>query len=359
MTQKVLILSTPDIRSDSVLEFLASQMDFSFNPMLADHSNLPTGEIENTLIQLNQTVRESKSKSWFQPLTMTSEELNNPENKKVVKEITDNLSDKQWQLHDPFLLHTLPLWLSEIEDTHILFYYSSPLECATALQRSWRFPISFGLALWEYYVIKATSILQDKDVLLLSRNKLAKSTKGHLSPILKNIGLAQPSKWSDLAIPSFSLESEGVYEDQQKLFKLLEKGNLTSISKLKLSDSSLNNLEYYGQLRAGFERIKDERDDLLDQLNKQQKQDSEPEQVATLSTDNDPSICKVTVFLDNADPMEFYSDPQSPVLDMLQDHLVNNETDQLLFLNCGEQGTETVYFMSSSLLGINTSPVAV
>ena len=94
-------------------------------------------------------------------------------------------------------------------------------------------------------------------------------------------------------------------------------------------------------------------------MNKQQKQDSEPEQVATLSTDNDPSICKVTVFLDNADPMEFYSDPQSPVLDMLQEHLVNNETDQLLFLNCGEQGTETVYFMSSSLLGINTSPVAV
>jgi hypothetical protein len=72
------------------------------------------------------------------------------------------------------------------------------------------------------------------------------------------------------------------------------------------------------------------------------------------SLDAEGSLSKVSLRIDGMGTVEFYADPNAPVLDMLRDHLDSPKQDELIYLNYGDD--DTVYFMSSKLLSIETEP---
>jgi hypothetical protein len=54
--------------------------------------------------------------------------------------------------------------------------------------------------------------------------------------------------------------------------------------------------------------------------------------------------------------LEFYADPSSAVLEMLRNNLGSTEQDELIYLSYGDNENDTVYFLSSSLLPMETEP---
>ena len=58
--------------------------------------------------------------------------------------------------------------------------------------------------------------------------------------------------------------------------------------------------------------------------------------------------------------VEFFSEPDSPILEMLQQHLLSNSQaqDEMIYLNSVGADNEAMYFMASSLLTIETQSVS-
>lgn len=71
------------------------------------------------------------------------------------------------------------------------------------------------------------------------------------------------------------------------------------------------------------------------------------------------NLCLAKVFLKGADPFEFITQPDSPILKMLNNHLTSDDASQneLMYLNSAGAGNDAVYFMSASLLCVETESI--
>jgi hypothetical protein len=362
MSKKSLLLSTPDLRQNPIVQHLEPYYEHVFSPRLKQIKGYPSNTIESQITALHQKILQDQQRSWYQNICIPDDSFKNHEYQETIKPLLERLEQKDWLLHDPLLVHCLPMWLPKIESPSIIFYYSAPMECAHALQQSWRFPLAFGLALWEHYVLTACKNVKNDDCILVSSSKLRQSPKKHLQPILSKLGIAQAKDWSVFSTtesPKLSEHAGALQQNQQQIFEVLESGDLSSLYDRSLSDESLDILNYYGQLRSGFETVKAERDALRSKLsvgqNKIKPTAIEPTTAESFDHTED-SLCKVRVYVEGMDMLEFYADPSSPVLDMLQSHLVNIEQDELIYLNYGDNENDTLYFMSSDLLAMETEP---
>jgi hypothetical protein len=391
MPLKSLLLSTPDLRHNPLLQHIKTHYEYVFSPKLRPIEGYPSNPIETQIAALHQKILQDQQKRWYQNISISAESLENHPYPEILKPILEQIEQKDCLLHDPLLVHLLQLWLTNIESPSIILYYSDPMECAHALQKAWRFPLAFGLALWEHYVLTACRNLKNYNCILISSNKLRSSAKNHLEPILNDLGIAQPDDWSVFSQTELSNHSEqaaALQQNQKHIFTALEENDLSSLYDLTVSDESHDILEYYGQLRSGFETVKAERDKLRSELglgqNKIKIRAVEPT-VTEGSLDNaegsldnaegsfdnaegsfgnaegsfgnaEGSLCKVRVHIEGMEMLEFYADPSSPVLDMLRNHLVSTEQDELIYLHYGDNENDTLYFMSSNLLGMETEP---
>ncbi|MEM7561559.1 MAG: hypothetical protein AAF353_00775, partial [Pseudomonadota bacterium] len=67
----------------------------------------------------------------------------------TLKELNDR---SDWVLADPVFSLLLPHWELPRTGTLCVLHIPHPFDVATRLQKKWRFPLAFGVALWEHYI---------------------------------------------------------------------------------------------------------------------------------------------------------------------------------------------------------------
>ena len=331
---------------------------------------------EQRIHQLHATLLLDMQKAWFQRISREKLRTDDDTLNTRLEETVGMLDRHEaWAIQDPLLAYFLPAWLEKVEDAVVILHYSEPLECAITLKKEWRFPVSFGLALWEQYVLEAVRTLQGRDCLLLSSRKLRQQPEATLTSLIarfdgESLGLALDGKpdWSATSdTPPDELESHADFlRDSQKiLYRHLETGALGRIVDCKLSPESEDILEGYGHIRSGYDSMRKGRDEALEcarkalAVSEKQKADSTAgRSVADESRESPTGLCEVTVHIKGLQPVEFVTEPDSPVLNMLQQAMQagNRSLDRLLYIDLQDEDVSALYFMASDLTGVDTLP---
>jgi hypothetical protein len=354
---------------------MAKQMSNQVGPSRIPIPNLPSSSISYKLRELHNRLLKEQQKTWYQLVSTPHELLQKND---IVEQLSDIVSkfggSPSFMINDPLLCFFLPLWKSLDQPLVVAFHYSDPLECAIDLQKKWRFPLSFGLALWESYILAACKNIDGRPHVLMSANKLRKSAATHLRAVSKEFGVLGETGLSKSILQSLeglseaptlseysAKQSEWLQSPQFEIFKLLEKGSLKSLAQRDISYQSADILEKYGQLRAGFELTQKALEDTQAKLARAEQKQSlsevsdskaevRPEAEARL---DHGQRSRVTIHLRDIPSLEFHCEADAPILNLLRDHLVNNTHNEMIYLNCGEtQADEAIYFMSADLISI-------
>ncbi|MGH1540383.1 MAG: hypothetical protein ACRBHB_08165 [Arenicella sp.] len=348
---------------------MAKQVPNHMGPSRIPIPDLSSSSVRYKLRELHDGLLKKQQKTWYQLVSTPHEILKKNDVVEPLNDIVSKFSgSSSFMINDPLLCFFLPLWDSLDESPVVVFHYSDPLECAIDLQKKWRFPLSVGLALWESYVLAACKNIVSKPHVLMSANKLRKSGTTHLRAVSKELAVLGESDLSksilesleDLSeahsLSAYSAEqSEWLQAPQFEIFKLLERGSLKLLAQRDISYQSVDILEKYGQLRAGFELTQKALEDTQAKLAlAEQKQGlwDVSDSAAEVRLDHG-QLSQVTIHLRDIPSFKFHCEADAPILDVLRDHLVNNTHNEMIYLNCGEtHADEAIYFMSADLLSI-------
>jgi len=378
MYMNSLVLSSPDLFDRNFADMF-DQLPLSTRVVLPSSGIAPesnSGSPEHRIYALHQKILANSQKAWFQPLSSGQTTFDFEQYEGELDSILKSM-DSDWLVQDALLNHFLPLWLARTNEPILFLHYSEPLECALTLQQKWRFPISFGLALWENYMLAAANNLIDRPWIPVSSNKLRKSPQTVIKSVLKQIRninqennipvTDNESSWSSLltkAQVDLSLYSEFLQDSQKDIFSCLENGEIKQLEGKAPSPQSADILDYYGQLRAGFELLKTKKN----QFKKSAGQEDRDQPVKKTSTSELPktgtipnacsTLREVTVHIKGMKSLEFIVEADSPILQMLWHSLQSSgqTPDELLYLDYEDKTTSALYFMKSSLQGIETTP---
>ncbi len=375
INMNLLVLTSPDLLSSPLTAFMAKQMSNHIGPSRIPIPGLASSSISYKFRELHNRLLKEQQKTWYQLASTPHELLKKNDVVEQLNDIVSKLGDSSSvMINDPLLCFFLPLWESLDESLVVAFYYSDPLECAIDLQKKWRFPLSFGLALWESYVLAACRNINGTPHVLMSANKLRQSGTTHLRAISKEFAALGETDLSKSIIKSLkdlpetptlnvhsAAQSEWLQSPQFEIFKLLEQGSLQSLAQRDISYQSADILEKYGQLRAGFELTQKALEDTQAKLARAEQKQSLPnftDSEAEVKPEHEVRLdhgqrSRVTIHLRDIPSLKFHCEADAPILNVLRDHLVNNTHNEMIYLNCGEtQADEAIYFMSSDLLSI-------
>lgn len=396
-------LSSPDLSINPFINGIAENFALVIRSGQANAGPNHLESLESKVSNLHQEILSDAQRTWFQPLPDHFNVADNQPYKAQLNTIYSEFKPHTTVLiHDPLLCRFLPLWNADETPSVYLLNYSEPLECAINLQQQWRFPLNVGLALWESYVLDAVKYLTANNSVLLSSKKLRGHEKPNLSKRHLKSVCAKLEKLSDKKFEltgTLSLEPaqlttalpenyndllEHVNKAQHEIFAALESGKLGALKKRSLSKQSADTLEYYGQIRAGFEILKAQYENQKVALATMQQQavavadqansnvsassidtstDTSTNEINTPNaqpintvTEQHPNLISVKLILRGMSPVEFLSEADSPILNMLQTHLLasNQDQDEMIYLNSVGAENEAMYFMASSLLTIET-----
>lgn len=353
MNRKCLVLSTPDLLKNAVVEHIGGSFEKSLSLQLKPLKGYRTGPLETKIVALNQRILQDQQTTWYQGLPITPDCLKSDFYLTAMSEILKNIENQSCLIHDPLLAHSLPLWLSKLDNPLIILCYSHPMECAYHLQQTWRFPLSIGLALWESFVLTACGHLHQQSSVLISTNKVRNSPVNHLKSVFKKLSIPQPNQWAALTQGDLSAAWKTLNHDfqrQSNIFSKLEQGDIASIASMKISSQSADELYYYGQLRAGFENANAERDQLRQKLGLSPQENIET--IPSKSRQNDSPLIRLRIHIRGMEVLEFFTDPKSSIIEMLRDSLTNDVEDNLVYLNYGDSENDVLYFMSSKLVAL-------
>jgi hypothetical protein len=390
-------LSTPDLTSTTFADSMRSYYDESISVGLNKSTAYADESAESKIYQLNQELLKDLQKKWYQLSPSDLSSLKSEQYKDQASEVINMYGKKSIIFQDALGTFFMPVWRDVIKDSKLVFQYSTPSDCATMLRDKWRLPLPYGLAIWESHVIAAAKNMVDYAPVLISSSRLAKSPARQIKKISRKLaisGFADPNIFKDLSTNRDRVDVDRTYK---LIFDLLEKGKLDKIASLSLSDQSSDMIEYYGQMRSGFEQLRQENEQLqarvfaFEQLqtsvgNPESTADSFPtneeeklipEETSSMASEGSNSkgdsrsdldlsiygsLVSVKVYIDGMDDLEFYSEPDSAVIDMLQTHIansaINRETnDEMIYLNYGEGEDDALYFMTSTLKGMEIQPI--
>jgi len=394
MSKICFVLSTPDLSTNPLTEWLASVLKWPIQPSqplyTQEYTVYEGGCLnKNPINALHHKLLNELQKSWYEHLGSASSLIERAKYEDELQSITTKSLDINCLFHSPLLCHFLPLYLPPLappgstnpqatESPKILLHYSDPLSCAINLQNSWRMPLSAGLALWESYIIQACRNIKDQDYRLISSRHTSKCNESELRDLISFVSgkVGEDSAPIRLAgvenlkiqLPATKAQHlECIQSSQIEIAELLQQGDVNSIAARELCYSSTDTLEYYGQIRGALEASNVARDSYksmyVTEMNKDEKANNNTK--SGMETENsgenqnageqivDSSLCNVKVQIKGMDTLEFLSTVNSPVLEMLRANLSNNN-DELIYLNYGVTGEETLYFMSSNLLSLET-----
>lgn len=370
-----LLLSTPDLGSVQLLESMAGNHNRCFVPVTsrapakADHGAFV---ISDCVSALHQSLLESAQIRWYQPLPDGFDFGDGQAFPQQLNRLKDALSAVEpWLIHDIRLSRFLPLWVPVMGAANLIYLYSHPLECALRLQQRWRFPLAFGLALWESYVLSALQSLKGLPCFILSTSEIRAAPRPSARRLGQVLGLEDVDPHAELIdidrlideLPDQSPAalSERIRPAQQTLFDALQRGSTAALEDQALSDESRDILEHYGRLRAGFEQTRADRDNYRDLYRTRPMEQTNSAAALTKPDTKDvpanEALSTVRVHIKGRDVIEFVAAENSPVLDLLRNCLAHDSRlpDEMVYLNYGESGSDGLYFMASSLVTLEIS----
>ena len=365
-----LVLSTPDGIPEKLRNLLNEKVFPLDGDSQAESNNLVTHRVK----KFHKLVLHDHEKFWYQICQFDRDIDNKQDYQEKIRRILNNVPPgSKVTIFEPLLCFFMPLWETEINNAVCVFYYSEPMECATKLQEKWRFPIQFGLALWEYYVINALKQISSKDYLLFSMAKFRQSPSNYLKQVSREYGditgvQKMPESFEDAINKEWTLNvstsesGENSHTAQTTLFRILESDEAYDYSSLDLSDDARDILLHYGNLRAGYEKIKTNESSLIEDIPTMQNLEKEsPTHTGNFSTSNysGESLVEIIVHVAGMPSQKFYSEIGHPMIDTLTStlHSQSKNPNEIIFLQCGELGDSGLYFSAGDLLGIETSIV--
>ncbi|MFT5112665.1 MAG: hypothetical protein ACI8P9_001992 [Parasphingorhabdus sp.] len=380
---KALFLSTPDLEATKLANLLMPWCNTPIQCFQEMQTGTELAGVARSVDNLHQDIFFDAQKSWFQ---LSSGGFGNIGINRPTDWSASTLSaiekHDQWLISDARFCLTAPFWQSNFNPDALVIAYSDPLVCAFSLSRTWRFPISVGLALWEYYLLSAVNHCKNQTTIILSLYKFHHDRDGFnrlLAEQLATLGFTEDDTFEKIQsvtspLPSSfdisSLENgEYLNSNQASLFAELEELDLESVAHRSLSSQSEDLLRHYGDLRAGYEKMKMHRNQIQQELNAIKADQSDmqvkkikPDETAKESQDalfNPGHYVEVSVQVQDMQQLEFICSRDAPVLNTLQEVLQNptEYKDQLLFLNYGKNGEQTLYFPGCSLLSLNVAAI--
>ena len=141
--------------------------------MLAAQSDNPLGFLERRdLVAANEALLAAAGASWFAPPPAP---LGEGGDQTAVPDVLAALAagappDAPTLLKDPRLCLTWPAW--DRDGTVIVYVYRQPLAVADSLRRRNRFPLAYGLALWEHYNQCALAALRGRPHTCVSYDRI-------------------------------------------------------------------------------------------------------------------------------------------------------------------------------------------
>jgi GT2 family glycosyltransferase len=140
------------------------------------------------VVSINEKLLSEAGSTWFQPAPVAKQKI--PEIQELIAAL-DRRSP--WVISDPRLAFTWPAWDSVLGSAAKLFVYRSPLAVATSLNKSYGFPLEFGLDLWEMYNCQAMKVMSAQGATLVHYDAFYHDQNGtweQLQKRLSGIGVA-------------------------------------------------------------------------------------------------------------------------------------------------------------------------
>ena len=125
---------------------------------------------------INEHLLAALDASWYAPLNAESNKLPVAEQESFTGSaapVIEKLNRHHlWALKDPRMCVLYPYWKPLLSDPIGVLCWRNPLEVAASLQRRDGLPFVYGLALWEWYTVKALEALQDMPFCVVSYDRL-------------------------------------------------------------------------------------------------------------------------------------------------------------------------------------------
>jgi hypothetical protein len=369
-----LLLSTPDGIPGNLLDLFRSSLIDIVVPKRGIPGRGGVDTLGWKLGELHDEVLGKQQKTWFQ---LNERGLPADKNEALLKKMRAIKSrlpaDGNCGIHDAAMIFFAPLWRQVLPSPALLFYYSEPMETALHLRNSWRFPISAGLALWEYYVCTALNLLVEGEHVVVSSRKLRRDPTGQLLEMAARLEPLIPLKQAPRDVnkmaralcldPVDDTLDPALYlnDAQKRLYSELESGG-TGKSEHRICEQSRDLLFHYGNLRAGFEGVKQECRTLALALrrcggNEEERMLEQRATVIPSVPDGDNNLLDVVVHIKHMKPLVFAAPPDSPILDMLFTALRAPATDagRIIYLQYEAGESDAIYFPIGSLLAVDTT----
>ena len=379
---KIQFLTPPDAVSCQLATLFAPGLGhpiFSFGPAVPQ---FPGDSVECKLDDLQQRLLNSRQADWFQVSERKFPNTLDNDGNTLLRDVTESLNEaSHWIWSDARLSLNQSFWEPHLSGSDVVIGYADPLDCAFDLQRRWRFPMVMGLALWEYYLLSAFKQLGDRDCLVVSAKSYMEAPEDYCKKLESAWSELKGSDGEEISLdPLFAIEDRFelmpgaksfLNQDIISLLDQLGDNDRHGIQARQLSVFSHDVLTYYGQLRAGVEQHKKDAHTLRLEVHKlkftvdeqQAQADSSPkgaEEDETNDLPPDPGMVDVRVQIRQLPALEFLCAQNEPVISMLFDVLSDlpRYKGQMLYLNYGEGGTETLYFSAEDLLSVETAPAS-
>jgi len=368
-----LILATPDSVPRQLLDLWDRHLTTTFR---ADRRQADSASAASGIRNLHQLILRDHQKTWFQLCRKGYRLFDNEKYAEAAGEIVSSLpSSSAGAIVDPLLCFFSPLWADRNNESVRILFYSEPLECAVSLRDTWRFRVQFGLALWEYYVINALEHLAGGKHILFSLSRFRDAPSRYLNDTLRRYHALKDvpdgagtdrmtlddSGW--MSVPATPDRGQYATEAAERLYNALETDRLDDLGGARLSDSSSDILFHYGNLRAGYDEIKQARDEMALELHNLKEAGAEhadhaDDTAPSAATDSD---VEVVVHIDGMSPFTFVSEPDSPVIAMLRTTLQSQSRNpgELVYLESQGEEMGALYFAAGDLLAVETNTPAL
>lgn len=132
---------------------------------------------------LNDKLLSAAHANWFQPALVAKQDV------AEIEQLLEGLNFcNPWLLKDPRLVFTWPAWASALKSAAKLYVYRSPLAVAASLRERHKFPLEYGLDLWEIYNRQVVKIMRAEGGALIHYEAFSHEPKSAWEELQKRLG---------------------------------------------------------------------------------------------------------------------------------------------------------------------------
>jgi glycosyltransferase involved in cell wall biosynthesis/adenylate kinase family enzyme len=236
--------------------------------------------------EINDRILHSNGLDW-DDVWGSIETLPEARTEKVVSDAAEQLCRNMgeqapvWVAKEPRFCLTLPVWKQYCQEMAVIHIFRHPMEVAKSLRTRNGFPISLGLALWEYYVVSAITFSKGVPSFSIFHRDLYSRPNEVLSELIVNlndclqVNLQRPDEREVSSFIDTKLHREKLNVDEQVFltedlawkWELLQNAPESAVEEsrfLNLSSASAEELQGYQRFRAFVQKRERKEGYLLD-----------------------------------------------------------------------------------------------